>query len=215
MPLDIVLFVLGPLENNTYLAADRATGSAVLVDPAEGAESAVREAESRGWDLQAIWLTHAHFDHFSGVQGALDALGRTIPVGLHPLDLPLWREKGGAARFGMDVDPGPQPDLVYNIGEELELGESRIQVRLVPGHTPGHVVFYSPADKTVFCGDVIFAGSIGRTDLPGGDFDVLVAGIRREILRLPDDTRLLPGHGPATTVGRERFYNPFIRKRHQ
>ncbi len=213
MPLEIIPFILGPLNTNTYLAADRATGSAVLIDPAEGAGDAVREAGSRGWDLQAVWLTHAHFDHFSGVQEALDALGRPIPVGLYPLDLPLWRGKGGAARFGMEIDPGPEPGLLFTAGEELSLGESRLNVRLIPGHTSGHVVFYSPADRTVFCGDVIFAGSIGRPDRTEGDFDRLVEGIRRELLSLPDDTRLLPGHGPATTVGRERLDNPYLRQR--
>jgi glyoxylase-like metal-dependent hydrolase (beta-lactamase superfamily II) len=211
MPLDIVLFTLGPLNNNTFLAADRATGQAALIDPAVGSETAVREAENRGWRLQAIWLTHAHFDHFSGAGEAVQAWGAQLPVGLHPADLPLWKQKGGAARFGMDIDPGPEPTLFFTPGEDLLLGESRLEVRFIPGHTAGHVVFYSAADKTAFCGDVIFSGSVGRTDLPGGDFDLLVAGIRREILTLPDDTRLLPGHGPATTVGRERKYNPFIR----
>ncbi|HEX9012652.1 MAG TPA: MBL fold metallo-hydrolase [Anaerolineaceae bacterium] len=212
MPLDIALFVLGPLENNTYLAADRSTGKAVLIDPAANSAEAVREARARGWDLQAVWLTHAHFDHFSGVQEAVDAWGKSIPVGLHPADLPLWRRKGGADRFGMAIDPGPQPTLAFSAGQVLSLGESQLEVRFIPGHTAGHVVFYSAADKTVFCGDVIFNGSIGRTDLPGGDFDLLTAGIRRELLSLPDDTRLLPGHGPATTVGRERRYNPFVKE---
>jgi hydroxyacylglutathione hydrolase len=211
MPLDIVMFTLGPLENNTFLVADRATGSAVLVDPAVDSEAAVREATRRGWDLQAIWLTHAHFDHFSGVREAIQAAGRPLPVALHPADLPLWRDKGGARLFGMDVDPGPEPTLFFTPGVDLALGESRLEVRFVPGHTPGHVVFYSAADKTVLCGDVIFAGSIGRTDLPGGDFDLLISGIGREIMSLPDDTRLLPGHGPGTTVGEERLYNPYIR----
>ncbi|HEY3343533.1 MAG TPA: MBL fold metallo-hydrolase [Anaerolineaceae bacterium] len=211
MPLEIVLFTLGPLENNTFLIADRATGSAALVDPSVDCEVAVREAARRGWDLQAIWLTHAHFDHFSGVREAIQAAGKPLPVGLHPKDLPLWRDKGGARLFGMDVDPGPEPTVFFTPGEDLLLGESRLDVRFIPGHTPGHVVFYSAPDKTVLCGDVIFAGSVGRTDLPGGNFDLLVTGIRREILSLPDDTRLLPGHGPATTVGEERRYNPYIK----
>jgi hydroxyacylglutathione hydrolase len=211
MPLDTVLFTLGSLQNNTYLAADRASQAAVLIDPAVDSELAVREAQSRGWDLQAIWLTHAHFDHFSGVRETIQAWGKPLPVGLHPADLPLWKAKGNAARFGVDFDPGPEPTLFFTPGEDLTLGESRLEVRFIPGHTPGHVVFYSAADKTVFCGDVIFAGSIGRTDLPGGDFDLLIAGIQREILTLPDDTRLLPGHGPGTTVGEERRYNPFIK----
>ena len=211
MSLDIVLFTLGPLENNTFLIADRAAGQAALIDPAVDSEAAVSEAQNRGWVLQAIWLTHAHFDHFSGVGEAVRAWGKPLPVGLHPADLPLWKDKGGAARFGMDIDPGPEPTLFFTPGEDLLLGESRLEVRFIPGHTAGHVVFYSAADKTVFCGDVIFDGSIGRTDLPGGDFDLLIEGIRREILTLPDDTRLLPGHGPATTVGRERKYNLFIR----
>jgi glyoxylase-like metal-dependent hydrolase (beta-lactamase superfamily II) len=210
MPLDIVLFTIGQIETNTYLTADRATGKAVLIDPAEESSLAVREARERGWDLTAIWLTHAHFDHFAGAGEAERAWGKPLPVGVHPADLPLWKAKGDAPRFGIDIDPGPEPTLFFEPGKDLPLGESAVSVLFVPGHTPGHVVLYSAADKTAFCGDVIFAGSIGRTDLPGADFDLLVAGIRREILTLPDDTRLLPGHGPATTVGAERKYNPFI-----
>jgi hydroxyacylglutathione hydrolase len=213
MPLDIVLYTIGLIETNTYLVADRTTGRAVLIDPAEESSLAVREVIKRGWDLTAIWLTHAHFDHFAGTGEAVRAWGKPLPVGVHPDDLPLWQSKGDAPHFGVEIDQGPEPTLFFEPGVDLMLGESAISVLFVPGHTRGHVVFYSAADKTAFVGDVIFAGSIGRTDLPGADYSQLVAGIRREILALPDDTRLLPGHGPATTVGNERKYNPFIRER--
>ena len=110
----------------------------------------------------------------------------------------------------MRIDPGPEPTIDLSHGQILRLGKAEIEVRHTPGHTRGHVVFYCPGEKVVFCGDLIFQGSIGRTDLPGGDYDSLVDSVRRNILNLPDDTRLLPGHGPATTVGNERHYNPYL-----
>ncbi|HEX7974308.1 MAG TPA: MBL fold metallo-hydrolase [Anaerolineales bacterium] len=110
----------------------------------------------------------------------------------------------------MHIDPGPEPTVDLAQGQVLHLGGSRLEVRHCPGHTPGHVVFYCEAEKVVFCGDVIFSGSIGRTDLAGGDYDILIDSIRTQILTLPDETRLLPGHGPETTVGMERAYNPFL-----
>jgi hydroxyacylglutathione hydrolase len=105
---------------------------------------------------------------------------------------------------------GPEPTLDLEHGKDLSLGDTRFEVRHTPGHTPGHVIFHDPIGGVVFCGDLIFSGSVGRTDLPGGDTEQLLASIREEILKLPDSTRLFPGHGPATTVGEERHTNPFL-----
>lgn len=207
--LTIVPFVLGPVETNAYLVADPADGAAVVIDPAWDGQVIVDEAHRRGWRIGSIWLTHAHFDHFGGV--ALIARATGAPIALHPDDLPLWRFSGGASLFGLrHFDPGPEPTLPLAHGMRLLIGSQKIEVRHTPGHTPGHVVFVAPASNLVFCGDLIFYGGVGRTDLPGGSWETLQQSIRTQILTLPDTTRLLAGHGPETTVGRERSANPFL-----
>lgn len=203
MPLEIIPFVLGPLQNNTYLVADQATRKAVVIDPAIGSDRIPEKAKQRNWQIEQIWLTHAHFDHFAGAAGVSAAFNPPLPVALHPEDLDLYRNQGGAAAFGFRIAPGPQPTLSFEHGQILELGESRVEVRHVPGHTPGSVVLYAAEREVVFCGDAVFRGGIGRTDLPGGDFDTLIQAIRTQILTLPPRTRLLPGHGPETTVANE------------
>lgn len=208
--LEIVSFVLGPVETNTYLIADPQTKDAAVVDPAWDGQFIAAEAARRGWRIQSLWLTHAHFDHIGGVKGIWDNISQPVEVALHAADLPLWRFQGGAPFFGMHIDPGPEPGISLAHGQILRLGENDFEVRHTPGHTPGHVVFYCAADKVVFCGDLIFNGSVGRTDLPGGSYPTLIESIREQILVLPDETRLLSGHGPATTVGEERRENPFL-----
>lgn len=208
--LSIVMFTLGPVGTNSYLIADAASGEAAVIDPAAEGSQIVRQAESRGWRIGNIWLTHAHFDHIAGAGGVADASNPPPPVALHPEDYSLWRLQGGAPLFGMRIDPGPEPTIDLFHGQTLHLGSNQLEVRHAPGHTRGHVMFYCQADRVLFCGDVIFQGSIGRTDLPGGDYDTLIESIHSQVLSLPDDTRLLSGHGPETTVGVERKYNPFI-----
>jgi hydroxyacylglutathione hydrolase len=209
-PLEIVRFVQGPAQTNAYLIGE-AGGSAVVVDPAWDGEVIVRAAEQRGWRITNIWLTHAHFDHFGGAAG-LDAANPTrVPVALHPDDHPLWRINGGAGFFGVEeFDSGPEPEIPLLDGMSLHLGDHTFEVIHTPGHTPGHVVLLNRPEAIMLCGDLIFQGSIGRFDLPGGDGDVLLASIERVVLSLPDDVRLLPGHGPETTVGDERLHNPFL-----
>ncbi len=210
-PLQVVHFTLGPVATNTYLLADPATKMAVVVDPAWEGHLLHKAAEGRGWQVTAIWLTHAHFDHFGGVVGLVDTSREPIPVALHPADMPIWRSKGGARLFGLGhFDPGPEPSLELEDGMQLRLGEHTLEVRHTPGHSPGHVIFVDHAGRQVFCGDLIFYDGVGRTDLPGGDWDTLVRSIRERVLDLPDDYTLLPGHGPQTTVGRERRANPFL-----
>lgn len=207
----IVAFTLGPVMTNTYLIGDDQTGDAVVIDPADVGEIIVSEAEERGWRIVSIWLTHAHFDHLGGAAAVADACKPMPPVALHADDYGLWRMQGGAGFFGMEIDPGPEPTVELKHNQVLHLGENTFQVLHAPGHTRGHVMFYSAKEEVLFCGDVIFQGSIGRTDLPGGDFNTLINSIQTQILTLPDETRLLTGHGPETTVGDERRYNPFIR----
>jgi glyoxylase-like metal-dependent hydrolase (beta-lactamase superfamily II) len=210
MPLEIVTFQIGPMENNTYLAADPASKLAVIIDPSFDCASLKEEAHQRGWRISAIWLTHAHFDHIAGVSPLQDALGNPVPVLLHPQDLPLWRQSGGAKMFGLDLVTGPEPTQLLAHQERLLLGEQVIEVRHTPGHTPGHVIFYSSESGAAFCGDVIFYRGIGRTDLPGSSHAYLINSIRQQVLSLPPATRLLSGHGPETTVWDEERENPFL-----
>ena len=176
--LSIVTFVLGPVQTNTYLIADEQGGEAAVIDPSDQGELIVAEAEQRGWRIGNIWLTHAHFDHLGGAAGVADRINPPPPVALHPDDYPLWRIQGGAPFFGMRIDPGPEPTIYLHHGQILHLGSNQLEVRHAPGHTRGHVMFYCAADGVLFCGDVVFQGSIGRTDLPGGDLDTLIASIR-------------------------------------
>jgi len=208
--LSIVTMTLGPVQTNAYLVGDASSGEAVIIDPAAEGELILEEAAKRDWRITNVWLTHAHFDHLAGAAAVVDHSSPAPPVALHPEDHWLWRNQGGAPFFGMRIDPCPEPAIDLHHGQILHLGAYELEVRHTPGHTPGHVVFYCAQGKVVFCGDVIFQGSIGRTDLPGGDYLTLINSIRTQILTLPDEVQLLSGHGPATTVGRERVYNPFL-----
>jgi len=208
--LEIISFVLGPVQTNAYLVGDPDTGEAVVIDPAWDGQVIVDEASRRSWRIGNIWLTHAHFDHLGGAAAVADGSSPPPPVALHPDDYTLWRNQGGAPLFGFRIDPGPEPTIDLSHGQILRLGKERLEARHTPGHTPGHMVFYCKEAGVVFCGDLIFAGSVGRTDLPGGDYETLVESIQVQILTLPDETRLLSGHGPETTVGVERANNPFL-----
>ncbi|UCH60193.1 MAG: MBL fold metallo-hydrolase [Anaerolineales bacterium] len=208
--LAIVPFTLGPVMTNAYLVADPQSREAVVIDPADDGQVIVDEAKRRDWRIVSIWLTHAHFDHLAGTGQVADLVDPPPPVALHPEDYSLWRMQGGAPLFGMRIDPGPEPTIELYDGQSLHLGANHLQVHHAPGHTRGHVIFYCSKEAVVFCGDVIFQGSIGRTDLPGGDYDTLMRTIRTKILNLPDETRLLSGHGPETTVEVEKRTNPFV-----
>lgn len=221
--LEIVSFTLGPAQTNAYLVADSETKEAVVIDPAWDGHVILQAAQKRGWRIGHLWYTHAHFDHIGGAGAIADALNPLPLVALHPNDHVLWRAGGGGAYFGFDIDPGPEPTIDFVHGMKMKLGSNEFEVRFTPGHTPGHCVLYVSADRAersdpsgersrsvCFCGDLIFNGSVGRTDLPGGNWDQLVKSIKEQIFTMPDDTRLLSGHGSETTVGEEKMSNPFV-----
>lgn len=208
--LEIVSFTLGPAQTNAYLIADSETKEAAVIDPSWDGYVILKAAQKRGWRIGHLWYTHAHFDHIGGAGAIADALNPLPLVALHPNDHVLWRAGGGGALFGFDIDPGPEPTIDLVHGMKLKLGSVELEIRFTPGHTTGHCILYVPAVRVCFCGDLIFAGSVGRTDFPGGDWDTLVKSIKEQVFTLPDETRLLPGHGPETTIGEEKRSNPFV-----
>ena len=210
MPLEIASFVLGPAQTNAYLVADSDTAETVVIDPAWDGQVILAKAQQRGWRIAHLWYTHAHFDHIGGAAAITDALNPSPLVALHPADHTLWRAQGGAALFGFRLDPGPEPGIDLTHRQVLRLGSAQFEVRHAPGHTPGLCIFYCKEEGLCFCGDLIFSGSVGRTDLPGGNWNQLVESIRMQVYTMPDETRLLSGHGPETTVGEEKQSNPFV-----
>jgi hydroxyacylglutathione hydrolase len=220
--LEIKTFTLGPVQTNAYLVADSDTCDAAVIDPAWDGKLILSEAQSRGWRIAHLWYTHAHFDHIGGAAEIAGALNPLPLVALHPNERELWRAGGGGALFGFNIDPGPEPTIDFYQGQILKLGSVEFEVRFTPGHTTGHCVLYvadtraersrsvDSSRSVCFCGDLIFNGSVGRTDFPGGDWDTLVNSIKTQIFTLPDETRMLSGHGPETTVGQEKQFNPFF-----
>ncbi len=198
----------GSFVENCWVLADPVSRDAVVVDPGEGHQQILDAVRQHDLHVSAIWLTHAHIDHIWGVDAVRRATGAA--VWLHPGDREWYdRLPEQGLMFGVgDLPTLAPPDHALHQDDELAVGSLRFRVREAPGHSPGHVVFLGHG----LCvgGDVIFEDSIGRSDLPGGDGATLLATIRREILTLPDSTRILPGHGPETTVGRERRRNPFV-----
>ncbi len=205
--LEVVAIPNGQFVENCYLVADPATRQAVIIDPGEESARFLAELSRRGWSLQAIWLTHAHIDHIMGVRAVHAATA--APIGLHPLDRPLYDALPAyGAWVGMRLQRPPAPQMELHAGQRLSLGPFQFEVRFTPGHSPGSVSFVGHG--MIFGGDVLFNGSVGRTDLPGGDSATLLSSIQSEFLRLPDTTVVHSGHGPDTTIGIERLTNPFL-----
>lgn len=202
-------FVAGGFAENAYLVWHDGADDAVAIDPGGEADAMADALEEHGLRLDAILLTHAHLDHIEGVARLVRRTG--APSYLHPDDRAFYdNAKLQAQQFGMRVDALPPIDHPLADDQKLELAGLRFEVRHVPGHSPGHVILVLPEAGCAFVGDVIFQGSIGRTDLPFGNFPQLVKGIRAQVLTLPADMVLYPGHGPPTEVGHERATNPFL-----
>lgn len=199
--------VVGPLEENCWLLHDPERAEAVLVDPGDEATRICTEVERLGARLTAIWLTHAHFDHIGGVEGAR-RVWPGVPVHLHPLDRVMYAQGARAAAvWGLSIEQPAPADHDLAEGQELSFGGESFTVWHLPGHAPGHVAFIGR--EMVFGGDLLFAGSIGRTDLPLCDPAAMTASLAR-LAALPDHLVVHPGHGPSTTIGRERATNPFL-----
>ncbi len=203
----------GPFMTNGYVVGCQRTHEAVLIDPGDAVEELLAFLEREGLTARAILLTHAHVDHVSGVGRAKRALG--VPIHLHRDDHFLY-EKASAhgALFGFDVEQPPPVDVFYKGQGPYAFGDYEVHVHHTPGHCPGGVCLQIGSRGTVgqalFVGDTLFAGSIGRTDLPGGDFDTLMRSITTVLYAFGDDARVYSGHGPETTIGRERRTNPFL-----
>jgi len=209
-PFEVIGFTGGAFQENGYLLRCRVTGRFAVVDPGASVVAMIHHIERSGGEVEAILLTHAHIDHVEGIPALMERF--PAPIYLHPGDGELYTGvRGQASLFGLRFDQElPAPSHPLASGESLSIGEGSLLVRAVPGHSPGHVLFYESEGGFALVGDLIFSGSIGRTDLPGGSLDELLDSIRREVLTLPDETVLLPGHGAETTVGRERGSNPFL-----
>jgi hydroxyacylglutathione hydrolase len=205
--VSIRTFVVGPLQNNSYLVVDDATRRAALIDPGMESEPILEAIRADGLRLEALILTHGHFDHVFGLP--LFKAATSAQVIMHPDDLPLLAEVPATARFfGFQAPPSPPPDRLVREGETIAVGELSLAVLETPGHTPGGISLR--VGDAVFVGDALFAGSVGRTDLAGGSLERLLASIRAKLLPLPDDTIVYAGHGPTSTIGAERRDNPFL-----
>lgn len=205
--MSIIQIPNGVFAENSYVVVDEQARECAIVDPGEEAGLILRRVAATGARPVAIWLTHAHIDHVLGVPEVRAQTG--APVYLHAADRRLYdAAPQQAAAFGLRAQPLPPPDRTWAHGDVARVGALEFRVRHAPGHSPGHVVLVGPGEVVV--GDVLFAGSIGRTDLPGGDSETLLASIERELLSLPDSHIVHSGHGPDTTIGRERRTNPFL-----
>ncbi|MGD2045098.1 MAG: MBL fold metallo-hydrolase [Gemmatimonadota bacterium] len=208
--MEVRTFTGGGFGENAYLAVCEPSGAAVVIDPGADAPRIASAISAEGIDIHAILLTHAHIDHVEGV-GDIRAVAPDSPIWIHPDALQMYHAvPHQAARFGLELAPPPEPTDHFEPGRSFDFGDCSFEVRFTPGHAPGHVTLYDSSAGVAFVGDVVFHGSIGRTDLPGGDMKRLMKAIREEILTLPDETTLYSGHGPATTVGAERVGNPFL-----
>jgi len=203
----IETLLLGPVGTNAYIVGDPATRKAAILDPGDEPRRVLGVLTRLGLSPDVIIATHAHFDHVGAVRPLIEATG--APFLLFEAELPVLEVAADrAALFGIDIPQPPAPDRLLRDGETLEMGGRTFRIAHTPGHSPGHMCLIS--DGVAFVGDVIFQGSIGRTDLPGGDYETLIRSIATHLLPLPDETVLYNGHGPATTVGHERRTNPFL-----
>lgn len=208
--VQVLMMTLGPIQTNCYVLACEQTGRAAVIDPAWDGRAIAAALDEQGWDLTHILITHAHADHVGGLAQLKEV--SDAPVYMHREALPMLESVSMTAAMVMGVripQPGP-PDHYLTEGETLQVGRVTLRVLYTPGHAPGHVSFYAPDHGLLFSGDVLFEQSIGRTDLPGGDYETLLNSIKTQLLVLPDETQVFAGHLRPTTIGAERQHNPFL-----
>jgi hydroxyacylglutathione hydrolase len=207
-------------QQHTRIIGCERTKRAICIDPGDDSEEIVNAIDRHGFTLQAIACTHAHLDHIGGVAG-LKKRKPEAKVIIHPADEPIYQQlpnqpawigvpRSQWSELGFEFEAPPQIDEHWSDGQTYQVGELTFQVIHCPGHTPGHVVLFEPAERKVFVGDCLFAGSIGRTDLPGGSTEQLMDSLFKKILPLGDDVEVYSGHGPVTTIGKEKKTNPFL-----
>ncbi len=211
--LQLEIFEFNPFRENTYVLHDE-SGEAAIVDPGCQNEQEYQQLkkflEYKKLRPKFILNTHGHVDHVMGNKRVKEGLG--LPIMGHEADAHLIEEAvTHGMLFGLDIDQPPAFDTCIDEGESIKIGGSALELFHVPGHSPGSLAFYNHPSGILIIGDVLFNGSIGRTDLPGGDFDTLVKGIHQKILSLPPGTRVYPGHGPSTTIENEKKHNPFLK----
>jgi hydroxyacylglutathione hydrolase len=192
---------VGALPTNCYIVGCERTKMAAVIDPGDESDRILKAVQALGLRVRHLLLTHAHFDHM----GAADEMVRVtgVPLLVHPDEQPLLDAGGGARFFGFPPPEAPRQVSYLTDGQEVVVGDIRLSVLHTPGHSPGHVCFHAAAQRALFDGDMIFAGGIGRTDLPGSAYDLMMRSIHH-LMTLPDDTTIYPGHGPASTIGQER-----------
>lgn len=199
---------VGPIQTNCYLVGCPETLAGAVIDPGWDAPAILAAADTAGLTIKYVLNTHAHWDHIAANADLLEATAAQLAI--HPNELPLLRARGGAGMWGIPVKPSPEPDIELTESQVIHVGELELQVLFTPGHTPGHVSFYEASTGVIFDGDVLFKHGIGRTDLPGGDPHALLRSIREVLMALPPTTVVYSGHGPATTIGEERWSNPWL-----
>jgi hydroxyacylglutathione hydrolase len=200
--------VVGPLACNCYVVGEEATHRAIVIDPGGDADELAAEIASQGLTITAIVATHAHFDHIIAAEQLRALTG--APFMLHDDDKPLldWMQESGRLFLGVELPPPPEVDTSITEGDRIAAGTVALEVVHTPGHSPGSISLVAP--DAVFSGDTLFAGSIGRTDLPGGDGQALLGAVRSKLFVLEEGLLVYPGHGPTTTLGAERANNPFV-----
>ena len=203
-----------PFQQNCSILKCEATNKVAIVDPGGDLENILTALEQIGGTPEKILVTHAHLDHIGAVADLAERL--SLPIEGPHRDDQFWIDMlpQQAQMMGFAPSRPFTPDRWLEGGDSFTVGETRFEVRHCPGHTPGHVVFYQPEAKLVVVGDVLFNGSIGRTDFPKGDHDTLIQAIKDQLLTLDDDVSFIPGHGPMSTIGHERSHNPFVSGKH-
>ncbi|MBN1681238.1 MAG: MBL fold metallo-hydrolase [Anaerolineae bacterium] len=209
--IEILELTLGPLQTNCYIIGDTTRGEAVIIDPVDRADVLLQAVQDKNWTVRLILATHGHFDHIMASADLKTATG--APFRFHEDGLAEVRSLPAIAKgwLNIDVPPAPEPDSFVREGDIITVGDITLEVLFTPGHSPGHVSYVLRSHDIVFSGDVLFLGGIGRYDLPGADYNVLMESITGKLLPLGDQFTVAPGHGPHTTIGFERQQNPYIR----